>query len=148
MKANDNQPMKYLELIQVKRDGEIIQEIPTKRGHVSITSRDAEIMNENTKRSGLVYILAEEPKDDKEYRKELFAKAKELELKPARNISTEDLEKAKHINELPSRDFITVNIDYKQEGVGGDDSWGAPVHKEYRLPRGKKYKYSFKLKIL
>ncbi len=38
-------------------------------------------------------------------------------------FSMEDLEKATHINELPRRDFITVNLDYKQQGVGGDDSW-------------------------
>ena len=38
-------------------------------------------------------------------------------------FSMEDLEKAKHINETPRRDFITVNLDYKQMGVGGDDSW-------------------------
>jgi beta-galactosidase len=62
--------------------------------------------------------------------------------------SLEDLEKATHINELPQRDFITVNIDYKQEGVGGDDSWGAPVHKKYQLHKGKEYTYSFKLRIL
>jgi len=30
-------------------------------------------------------------------------------------------------------------------GVGGDDSWGAPIHPEYRLlERG--YEYSFRLR--
>ena len=62
--------------------------------------------------------------------------------------SLEDLETATHINELPERDFITINIDHKQEGVGGDDSWGADVHKEYQLPKGISYKYSFKIHIL
>ncbi len=57
----------------------------------------------------------------------------------------EDLEKADHVNELPKRDFITVNIDDKQMGVGGDDSWGARVHPEYTLP-AKKYSYEFTLK--
>ncbi|MHC5157902.1 MAG: beta-galactosidase small subunit-related protein, partial [Planctomycetota bacterium] len=33
--------------------------------------------------------------------------------------SMSDLEKAKHINELPSRKTITVNIDYEQTGIGG-----------------------------
>ncbi|MHA1110863.1 MAG: glycoside hydrolase family 2 TIM barrel-domain containing protein [Promethearchaeota archaeon] len=62
--------------------------------------------------------------------------------------SLDDLESAKHINELPHRDFITINIDHKQEGVGGDDSWGADVHKQYRLPKKKEYKYSFRISMI
>jgi len=60
--------------------------------------------------------------------------------------SMDDLENAKHINELPVRDFNTVNIDYKQKGAGGDDSWGAPIHKEYRLMGDTEYKFAFKIK--
>jgi len=58
----------------------------------------------------------------------------------------QDLEKAKHINELPRRDTITVNLDYKQMGVGGNDGWTerARPHPQYRLPL-KKYSYSFRL---
>jgi beta-galactosidase len=58
----------------------------------------------------------------------------------------QDLEKAKHINELPRRDTITVNLDYKQMGVGGDDGWTerARPHPQYRLPL-KIYSYSFRL---
>lgn len=60
-------------------------------------------------------------------------------------FSMDDLENAKHIHELPQRDFITVNLDYKQMGVGGDDSWGARPHPEYTLP-SKPYSYSFRLR--
>jgi beta-galactosidase len=59
--------------------------------------------------------------------------------------SMQDLEDAKHINDLSRRDFNLVNIDYKQKGAGGDDSWGALVHKEYRLLGNIEYKYSFKI---
>ena len=59
--------------------------------------------------------------------------------------SMEDLEKAMHIHELPRRDFITLNLDYRQMGVGGDDSWGARPHPEYTLP-AKPYSYRFRLK--
>jgi len=59
--------------------------------------------------------------------------------------SMEDLEKAMHINELPRRDFVTLNLDYRQMGVGGDDSWGARTHPEYTLP-AKAYSYQFRLK--
>ena len=58
--------------------------------------------------------------------------------------SMKDLAGAWHPYEIPERDFITVNIDYKQMGVGGDDSWGARTHPEYTLP-AKKYQYDFSI---
>jgi len=58
-----------------------------------------------------------------------------------------DLESARHTHELPVRDTITVNIDHKQMGVGGDNSWGARPHPEYLLPAGD-YAYSFKLQAV
>ncbi|MCK9218458.1 MAG: DUF4981 domain-containing protein [Bacteroidales bacterium] len=48
----------------------------------------------------------------------------------------------KHLNDLTKEPFIDVNIDYKQMGVGGDDSWGARTHTQYTLP-AKEYHYSF-----
>ena len=51
-------------------------------------------------------------------------------------FTMDDLEKAEHTNELPRRKTITVNLDYKQMGVGGDNSWGARTHPEYTLPVG------------
>jgi beta-galactosidase len=60
-------------------------------------------------------------------------------------FTMEDLEKAEHIHELPRRETITVNLDYKQMGVGGDDSWGARTHPEYTLP-AKAYSYQFRLR--
>ncbi|MHC4205931.1 MAG: beta-galactosidase, LacZ type [Planctomycetota bacterium] len=60
-------------------------------------------------------------------------------------FTMEDLEKAEHIHKLPRRETITVNLDYKQMGVGGDDSWGARTHPEYTLP-AKAYSYQFRLR--
>lgn len=60
-------------------------------------------------------------------------------------FSIEDLEKANHTNELHMQDFVSVNIDYKQMGLGGDNSWGALPHKEYIL-RAKPYHYAFRIK--
>lgn len=51
----------------------------------------------------------------------------------------------RHINDVKPRDLTSVNIDYKQMGVGGDDSWGARTHDEYRLT-AKEYKYAFRMK--
>lgn len=53
-----------------------------------------------------------------------------------------DIMNAWHPYEIPERDYITVNIDYKQMGVGGDTSWGARTHPEYTLP-AEDYNYSF-----
>lgn len=48
--------------------------------------------------------------------------------------TTEDLESAKHPFELPRRGVTVLNLDWRQQGVGGDDSWGAWPHPPYRIP--------------
>ncbi|HCY43334.1 MAG TPA: beta-galactosidase [Prolixibacteraceae bacterium] len=53
----------------------------------------------------------------------------------------------RHTNDVVPRDLTSINIDYKQMGVGGDDSWGAWTHDEYRL-REKAYNYSFRISPL
>ncbi len=50
----------------------------------------------------------------------------------------------KHSAEIVRSADITVNLDYRQMGVGGDDSWGAPIHKEFSLP-ATDYEYKFRL---
>ena len=47
-----------------------------------------------------------------------------------------------HYYELPHRNLTEVNIDLAQRGVGGDNSWGNEVHKQYRL-MADAYSYSF-----
>ena len=59
--------------------------------------------------------------------------------------SAADLAAAKHDWQLPRRDFITVNVDGEQMGVGGDNSWGLPVHPEYHLPRGQRLAFAVEL---
>ena len=63
--------------------------------------------------------------------------------------TTEDLSQkkrgSKHTYDLKERDFITLNLDHRQMGVGGDNSWGARPHPEYTLPAGR-YSYSFRIK--
>lgn len=55
-----------------------------------------------------------------------------------------DLERGRHIHEPGPRHLVTLNLDYKQMGVGGDNSWGARPHPEYTLPP-KEYSYRFRL---
>lgn len=50
-----------------------------------------------------------------------------------------------HGGSMDNQPFICWNIDYKQMGLGGDNSWGALTHAEYMLPY-KNYDYSFILK--
>ncbi len=39
----------------------------------------------------------------------------------------------KHTIDLKEQAFISLQIDQRQMGIGGDDSWGAMPHNEYRL---------------
>jgi len=50
-----------------------------------------------------------------------------------------------HPTDLKEREFVFVNLDYKQMGVGGDDSWGARPHPQYSLP-AQEYSHKFRLK--
>jgi beta-galactosidase len=56
-----------------------------------------------------------------------------------------DLENIAHPYQIPARDTVTVNLDYRQMGVGGDDSWGARTHSEYSLPANRSYSYQVRL---
>lgn len=47
--------------------------------------------------------------------------------------SAYELDNALHREELPEPSYTWVRIAAKQMGVGGDDSWGAPVHQEYKF---------------
>ena len=60
------------------------------------------------------------------------------------NYTQEDLDKATHDYQLPTRDFLTVNVDYGQIGVSGKDSWGAKPMVRYQLAK-KQYKHSFSI---
>jgi len=51
----------------------------------------------------------------------------------------------RHINDVKKQDLIALDIDYKQMGVGGDNSWGARTHPQYRL-EGDNYHYTFRLR--
>ena len=50
-----------------------------------------------------------------------------------------------HTVDVKPRDLVNLNIDFGQMGVGGDNSWGARIHPQYRL-MNKKYEYSFRIR--
>ncbi|MCX6238232.1 MAG: DUF4981 domain-containing protein [Bacteroidia bacterium] len=53
----------------------------------------------------------------------------------------------RHTTDVKERNLVSVNLDYKQMGVGGDNSWGARTHPQY-LITDKDYSYSFRLKLI
>jgi beta-galactosidase len=59
--------------------------------------------------------------------------------------SNDDLQSGEHPFELPGRDFTVLNLDWKQQGVGGDDSWGAWPHDPFMIPV-KDCSYRFRLR--
>ncbi len=63
----------------------------------------------------------------------------------ALHYDTADLNAAAHSFELPRRDTVTLNLDLRQQGVGGDDSWGAWPHAEFMIPC-QPNTYSFRLR--
>ncbi|MGL5434053.1 MAG: glycoside hydrolase family 2 TIM barrel-domain containing protein [Lachnospiraceae bacterium] len=57
--------------------------------------------------------------------------------------TAEELELAAHWNELAPPQYTNVCIYGAMRGVGGDDSWGAPVYPEYSVSAEKDIVYSF-----
>jgi beta-galactosidase len=67
----------------------------------------------------------------------------------ALNVKTEDLDpglskKQQHPQDIKPNNNITLQIDLAQRGLGGDNSWGALPHEQYRL-LAKRYSYSYVL---
>jgi beta-galactosidase len=58
---------------------------------------------------------------------------------------TEDLQGVRHAFEMPKCDGVVLHLDLMQEGLGGDNSWGAWPHEEYLIPC-KDYSYRFRLR--
>ena len=50
-----------------------------------------------------------------------------------------------HTIDIPFQNITELCIDLHQQGVGGDNSWGQPVHDKYKL-LGKEYSYRFVMK--
>lgn len=69
----------------------------------------------------------------------LLFKGKQLLNASAWNFPMEDIDyvpfniERKHGGSIQKKDMVWVNIDYKQMGVGGDNTWGAQTHPEYTI---------------
>ncbi len=62
--------------------------------------------------------------------------------------SQEALETAKHRQELKAQDFVTVNLDLLQCGVGGDFPGVAKLHEPYKIHKNKRYVFEFAISAI
>lgn len=62
--------------------------------------------------------------------------------------STEDLDQSRHPHALPKTDYMTINVDHRVNGVGGNDSWGAQALKQFTIPSNENYQYGFVLELI
>ncbi|MBW4080685.1 glycoside hydrolase family 2 TIM barrel-domain containing protein [Paenibacillus sp. S150] len=60
----------------------------------------------------------------------------------------EELEASDHTYKLTPSAKSVLRVNYKQMGVGGDDSWGAPTHEEFTLPANRPYSLRFTLSVV
>jgi beta-galactosidase len=67
----------------------------------------------------------------------------------ASHHTPEDLSTGRrHDYQLDPRDEVVLRLAHHQMGVGGDDSWGAHTHDEYKLPADRDYTYTYRLRPL
>ena len=64
-------------------------------------------------------------------------------------FSQDQIEQAHRIEALKFGKVVTLNIDHKQMGVGGDNTWNADArpHMSFRIP-AKPYHYSFMIELI
>ncbi|MEV2215471.1 glycoside hydrolase family 2 TIM barrel-domain containing protein [Streptomyces sp. NPDC050997] len=67
----------------------------------------------------------------------------------ASHLTPEDLSVgARHDYQLTPRDEVVLRLNHRQMGVGGDNSWGAHTHDEYKLLANRDYAYTYRLRPL
>lgn len=67
----------------------------------------------------------------------------------ASHFTPEDLSAGvRHDYQLTPRDAVVLRVNHRQMGVGGDDSWGAHTHDEFKLFADRDYAYTYRLRPL
>ncbi|MEU9169675.1 glycoside hydrolase family 2 TIM barrel-domain containing protein [Streptomyces sp. NPDC048420] len=67
----------------------------------------------------------------------------------ASHFTPEDLSTGvRHDYQLTPRDAVVLRVNHRQMGVGGDNSWGAHTHDEYKLLANRDYSYTYRLRPL
>lgn len=50
-----------------------------------------------------------------------------------------------HINDITPKDFVEVSLDYRMQGLGGDDSWYSRPYEKYQISAKNSYNWGFTL---
>ncbi|GGV75416.1 beta-galactosidase [Streptomyces griseoloalbus] len=67
----------------------------------------------------------------------------------ASHFTPEDLSTGvRHDYQLTPRDAVVLRVSHRQMGVGGDNSWGAHTHDEFKLFADRDYAYTYRLRPL
>ncbi|MET9774348.1 glycoside hydrolase family 2 TIM barrel-domain containing protein [Streptomyces sp. NPDC006367] len=67
----------------------------------------------------------------------------------ASHFTPEDLSGGvRHDYQLTPRDAVVLRLNHRQMGVGGDNSWGAHTHDEFKLFADRDYAYTYRLRPL
>ncbi|AZM59033.1 MULTISPECIES: glycoside hydrolase family 2 TIM barrel-domain containing protein [unclassified Streptomyces] len=67
----------------------------------------------------------------------------------ASHFTPEDLSSGvRHDYQLTPRDAVVLRVNHRQMGVGGDNSWGAHTHDEFKLFADRDYAYTYRLRPL
>lgn len=67
----------------------------------------------------------------------------------ASHFTPEDLSSGvRHDYQLAPRDEVVLRVNHRQMGLGGDNSWGAHTHDEYKLFASRDYSYTYRLRPL
>ncbi|WND34044.1 glycoside hydrolase family 2 TIM barrel-domain containing protein [Streptomyces sp. BB1-1-1] len=79
----------------------------------------------------------------------LLASGEPLLEANASHFTPEDLSAGvRHDYQLTPRDAVVLRLSHRQMGVGGDNSWGAHTHDEFKLFADRDYSYSYRLRPL
>ncbi|MGC5566765.1 glycoside hydrolase family 2 TIM barrel-domain containing protein [Streptomyces sp. FR-108] len=67
----------------------------------------------------------------------------------ASHFTPEDLSVGtRHDYQLTAREEVVLRVNHRQMGIGGDNSWGAHTHDEYKLFADRDYSYTYRLRPL
>jgi len=115
------------------------------------------IFNNKVKDNVAAYVIPQEcgNKTDVRWAKVMDNQGFGLEIVAQENMelsalpyTSHELENAYHHYELPPVHHTVITVNKKQMGIGGDDSWGAPVLPEYLISGNKPITLEFSIRLL
>lgn len=66
-----------------------------------------------------------------------------LHEKKENDLARNQLRRHTHLNDIIPKEYVEVCIDMLHQGLGGYDSWGAPIDSEYTILANRLYRWAF-----